>query len=99
MRLLPVSLLFTLFASVVIAEAPEQRLGAADIPGEITPPSSEESVDERPQPTIFNGVEVPPMPEIDGEKFNTVTKDGYWFVKHHSYATLDLLIFNALTWI
>jgi protein disulfide-isomerase len=84
MRLLPVSLLFTLFTSAVIAEAPEQRLGAADIPGEITPPTSEESVEEGPKPTIFNGVEVPPIPEIDGEKFSTTVKDGYWFVKHHS---------------
>jgi hypothetical protein len=91
MRLLPVSLLVTLFASTVIAEAPEQRLGAADIPGEITPPSSDEGVDDVPQPTIFNGVEVPPLPEIEGEKFGTVVKDGYWFVKHHSYIALDLL--------
>jgi protein disulfide-isomerase len=84
MRLLPLSLLFTFFASVVIAEAPEQQLGAADIPGEITPQVGEESVEEGPKPTIFNGVEVPPIPEIDGEKFNISVKDGYWFVKHHS---------------
>jgi protein disulfide-isomerase len=83
MRLLPVSLFFTLFASAVIAEAPEQPLGSANIPGEITP-ATEESVDEGPQPTIFNGVEVPPLPEIDGEKFDTTVKDGYWFVKHYS---------------
>lgn len=83
MRLLPVSLLFTLLASAVIAEAPEQPLGAANLPGVITP-ASEESVDEGPQSTVFNGVEVPPLPEIDGEKFDTTVKDGYWFVKHHS---------------
>ena len=84
MRVLSVSLLFTLFASAVIAEAPEQQLGAADIPGEITSPASEESVEEGPKPTIFNGLEVPPIPEIEGEKFSTTVKDGYWFVKHHS---------------
>ena len=99
MRLLPVSLLLTLLASAVVAEPPEQRLGAADIPGEITPPSSEEDVDEGPKPTIFNGVEVPPIPEIDGEKFNTVVKDGYWFVKHHSYVPWNVFFFSALTWI
>jgi protein disulfide-isomerase len=87
MRLLPVSLLFTLFASVVIAEAPEQPLRVADVPGEISP-ASEESVDEGPQSTVFNGVEVPPLTVLDGENFNTTVKDGYWFVKHHSWAAL-----------
>ena len=83
MRLLPVSLFCTLFASAVIAEAPEQRLGTVDIPGELAP-AAEESADDAPQPTIFNGVQVPPMPDIEGEKFNATVKDGYWFVKHHS---------------
>lgn len=87
MRLLPSSLLFSLFASAVVARAPEQRLGAADIPREITPPAGEKSVEEGPQSTIFNGVEVPPIPEIDGEKFASTVKDGYWFVKHYSWAT------------
>jgi protein disulfide-isomerase len=36
------------------------------------------------QPTVFNGVEVPPMPQIEGENFNGTIKDGWWFVKHHS---------------
>ncbi|KAG0649160.1 disulfide isomerase [Hyphodiscus hymeniophilus] len=83
MRLLPVSLLAGLFASAVIAEAPEQRLGTADIIGELKP-SSEENVEDAPQPTIFNGVEVPPLPDIEGETFNATVKEGYWFVKHHS---------------
>jgi protein disulfide-isomerase len=79
MRLLPVSLL-AFFASAVIAQAPEQPLGAVNTQGEI----SEENADEAPKPTIFNGVEVPPIPDIDGEKYNATIKDGYWFVKHHS---------------
>jgi hypothetical protein len=78
MRLLPVSLLYTFFASVVISKALEKQSGAR-IQGE----ASEDIIDE-PQPTIFNGVEVPPLPDIDGEKFNTTVKEGYWFVKHHS---------------
>lgn len=80
MRLLPISLLCTLFASVAIAESSEERLGTTEIPGEI----SEENAAEGPDPTYFNGVEVPPLIDIDGEKFNTTVKDGYWFVKHHS---------------
>ncbi|KAA6414835.1 MAG: disulfide isomerase [Lasallia pustulata] len=35
-------------------------------------------------PTTFNGIEVPPMKELDGEKFDEDIKDGYWFLKHYS---------------
>jgi protein disulfide-isomerase len=70
MRLLPISLLCTLFASAAIASPPE-------VPGEI-------SEEEPTQPTVFNGVEVPALPEIEGEKFNATIKEGYWFMKHHS---------------
>jgi protein disulfide-isomerase len=76
MRLLPISLICTLFASVAIAESSEERLG-----------SSEETLEETPDladPTIFNGIQVPPLIDIEGEKFNATVKDGYWFVKHHS---------------
>ena len=68
MRFLPVSLLCALLTSSVIA-APEEN--------------SEDPSDEV-KPTIFNGVEVPPLLDIDGEKFNATIKEGYWFVKHHS---------------
>lgn len=68
MRLLPISLLSTLFASVVLAQSGDGSDEASDVP----------------KPTIFNGVEVPPLPEIDGESFNKTVADGYWFVKHHS---------------
>jgi len=40
--------------------------------------------DDSPKATLFNGIEVPPLPEIDGEKFNSTIKDGFWFVKHYS---------------
>ncbi|KAF4636587.1 hypothetical protein G7Y89_g1498 [Cudoniella acicularis] len=80
MRLLSIPLLCALFASVVIAESSESTLGTSEVPGEI----SEENEVEGPEATIFNGVQVPPMPEIEGEKFNSTVKDGYWFVKHYS---------------
>ena len=81
MRLLPLSLLYTLLASAVTAESTEQRLDAASIPGEISEAEKDADV---PQLTVFNGVQVPPLTDIDGEKFNATVKDGYWFVKHHS---------------
>ncbi|KAI9756788.1 MAG: hypothetical protein M4579_003705 [Chaenotheca gracillima] len=34
--------------------------------------------------TKFNGIDVPPMKDINGEKVDEEIKDGYWFVKHFS---------------
>ena len=31
-------------------------------------------------PTTFNGIEVPPMKELDGGKFDEDIKDGYWYL-------------------
>lgn len=45
---------------------------------------SEGEEDEAPKPTKFTGITVPVMKEIEGEKFDDVVKDGYWFVKHYS---------------
>jgi protein disulfide-isomerase len=81
MRLLTIPVLFALCASVIAAESSETPLGTTEIPSE-TP--TEELENDGPGPTIFNGMEVPPIPEIDGEKFNTTVAEGYWFVKHYS---------------
>ncbi|ESZ91797.1 hypothetical protein SBOR_7813 [Sclerotinia borealis F-4128] len=82
MRLLPISLLSTVFASVILAQSGEQTLekSSPELPGEV---STDEASDV-PESTIFNGVEVPPLPDINGESFNKTIADGYWFVKHHS---------------
>ncbi len=37
------------------------------------------------EPTIFNGIEVPPMKELSGDGFDTETKDGYWCVTASDY--------------
>lgn len=34
--------------------------------------------------TVFNGVEVPPMVDIEGQSFNETIQEGWWLVKHHS---------------
>lgn len=51
--------------------------------------------DEDTKPTVFNGIEVPPLPEVTGEKFNETVKGGYWFVKHYSYASFPLLRYRV----
>ena len=30
--------------------------------------------------TTFNGIPVPPLKELDGDKFNDQAKEGYWYV-------------------
>ena len=32
------------------------------------------------QPTVFNGVEVPPLTALNGETVDQEIKDGYWYV-------------------
>lgn len=34
--------------------------------------------------TVFNGINVPPMVELTGTKFDDEIRHGYWFVKHYS---------------
>ncbi|RKF81633.1 Uncharacterized protein C3D6.13c [Golovinomyces cichoracearum] len=34
--------------------------------------------------SIFNGAQVPPLLELEGESFSTTVQDGYWFIKHYS---------------
>ncbi|EEH45215.1 uncharacterized protein PADG_01365 [Paracoccidioides brasiliensis Pb18] len=34
--------------------------------------------------TVFNGVEVPPMKQLNATNFDETIKEGYWFVKHYS---------------
>jgi protein disulfide-isomerase len=78
MRLLSISLLLALCTSAIAADSP---LGKTESP---TDTSTEELENDGPAPTVFNGQEVPPIPEIEGEKFNETVAEGYWFVKHYS---------------
>lgn len=73
MRLLRAPFLLTLFLSVLAAPVDtttEEVLAEAE--------------DDAVKPTIFNGVEVPPLTQIPGAKFDATIKDGWWLVKHFS---------------
>ncbi|KAH8804742.1 thioredoxin-like protein [Xylogone sp. PMI_703] len=80
MRLLPISLIVTLLTSVAVG-APSEKPSNGDKAKEDKVVAAEDFDDES---TIFNGVKVPPIPDIFGDSFNETIKDGYWFVKHHS---------------
>ncbi|KAH7384822.1 thioredoxin-like protein [Cadophora sp. MPI-SDFR-AT-0126] len=76
MRVLPI--FYTLFASSVIAQSSGNKVEKKEVTAD-----AEDAAD-GPAPTIFNGVEVPPITILDGETFNATVKEGLWFVKHHS---------------
>ena len=80
MRLLSIPLLLALCTRVIAADS-EVPLGKTELAADT---STEELENDGPDPTIFNGQEVPPIPEIEGEKFNETVAEGYWFVKHYS---------------
>lgn len=49
-------------------------------------------------PTVFNGIEVPPMQDLGGETFDAETKDGYWYAKafYRSSPLLSLKVRESL---
>ena len=65
-----------LFASALSAIC---AVGALAIPQEAGK-DADTPKDDAPKDTIFNGVKVPPMKELDGETFGKATKNGYWYV-------------------
>ncbi|KAJ5408082.1 hypothetical protein N7509_001965 [Penicillium cosmopolitanum] len=36
------------------------------------------------QPTVFNGLDVPPLTQLTPDNFDELTKDGQWLIKHYS---------------
>lgn len=51
----------------------------AESSGSQSPAVPESQVDSGPKFTTFNGIEVPPMKELNGEQFQQEVKDGYWY--------------------
>ncbi len=89
MRLIrPSSLLSILLFSSAFAEV-LQDATPADAPS--IQPSIQQALPEKPasatnsedvavKNTVFNGVEVPPMKELNGTTYDEDIKDGYWYV-------------------
>ena len=73
-------------APVEDAIGPKPDSAAQKPEGPNAQPESESSSEEEEEvkPTTFNGITVPVMKEIEGEKFDETIKEGYWFVKHYS---------------
>ena len=75
MRFSPTTLLYALYATGLVSAVSATAAKAK---------ATEEEASDELKPTVFNGVEVPPLPDLNGDKFNETVKEGYWFVKHHS---------------
>lgn len=83
------SVISTLLISVVLLTPPisaaqdaQNNLGPAKGPkSEPNGVMLEDANSETPLPpaTVFNGIEVPPMKELNGTDFERDIKDGYWY--------------------
>ena len=73
------------FAAPPIRERGTHLLAEEAVTGE-TPAEDGQAVDY----TIFNDLKVPPMTEIEGDKFAETVKDGYWYAgEFHTCTPLD----------
>jgi hypothetical protein len=70
--------LTALLTSAAIAAPPSREKGAAMLAEEAIQGETPAAATEEVKYTTFNDVKVPPMLEIEGEKFDEVVKDGYW---------------------
>jgi len=61
---------------LVNAAKPDKAAVLADeaVQGE-TPANTKEAIEY----TTFNGIKVPPMPDLKGKEFAETIKDGYWY--------------------
>ena len=72
--------------SAVVAEPapPSVRKGENVIAAESVQGETPVAGGEGSEYTVFNGIRVPPMKDVEGEQFAETIKDGYWWVKHYS---------------
>ena len=65
--------------STATAAAPPGRSKDATISNDAVEGETPASGGEGAEYTIFNGIKVPQMKEIEGDKFAETIKDGYWY--------------------
>ena len=65
---------YLLLSSPILASA------QIDAPARDVAAASPAEADDTPKSTTFNGVDVPPLRDISGDKFDEEVKEGYWYV-------------------
>ena len=84
MRLRIPQLLITLsLVSSSIAAPPPQQVTPATVEEDVVgqkPTEPEQEIASGDDATIFNGLTVPPMKDINGNEFKSEVKEGYWYV-------------------
>ncbi|EER40031.1 thioredoxin [Histoplasma capsulatum H143] len=73
--------LFSLLLKPVISTSAGK---SGPIPESRVLPRAEKPIALDESPTVFNGIEVPPMKQLTESNFDETVKEGYWFVKHFS---------------
>jgi hypothetical protein len=72
-------------ASTTLALSPKDELPAKRAAGPSDPASTESP---EPKGTVFNGLDVPPMIELSGEKLSETIAKGNWYVHHNCFVTV-----------
>lgn len=70
--------LATAFTIQCLAAPPTQEKGASDLAKDVAKGKFPAIGGEAPEFTEFDGIKVPRMLEIQGDKFKETIKDGYW---------------------
>ncbi|RMZ81459.1 hypothetical protein DV738_g2256, partial [Chaetothyriales sp. CBS 135597] len=76
----PALLAWALAALSVVSAGPVPAAKGADAVPEIPLEAAADAQDY----TVFNGIKVPPLKEIQGDEFDEAIQDGYWWVKFYS---------------
>jgi protein disulfide-isomerase len=81
--------LLALCAIPILAASPTQEGGTAVLAEEAVTADRPAGDGEAVEYTVFNGLNVPPMIDIEGDKFAETVKDGYWYAdKFPCYCSL-----------
>lgn len=67
-----------LWTAPIFAASSTQEQGAAVLAEDAVQGETPADTGEAADYTIFNDVRVPPMLDIEGDKFDETVKDGYW---------------------
>jgi hypothetical protein len=77
--------LLTLCVVPIFAASPTQERESAVLSEEAVAGEASAKDGEAEDYTIFNGLKVPPMVDIEGDKFAETVKDGYWYANEFLY--------------
>lgn len=82
MRASSLAALFLSFLAIPVIAAPSSSNDHLMRREDAAPGQTDGAVDPDSLPTIFDGIQVPPMKELTPDNFRETTKEGYWYVSN-----------------